>query len=395
EAGIGTAPVLLLRGIAMTRTTRVAAGAGDNIRRSTNSGASWSITTTGYTLRDVCIVPGTREVWVVGDRSSVSSSTVFYSSDAGVNWMTGASPGSEDFSAVRFVNSQYGYIGSSTLGRVYRTTNGGISWTNTSTPPPMVRVFDLAFKDSVTGHAVGESRIDGRISFTTNAGTNWAGQAPSLIPFLRGIAYYPPDPNDRTVVGDSGAILHTTNLGSTWIRRSSGTTRDLEGVAYASALHVYAVGDLGTIVRSTDGGAMWSQQPSGVTNTLYDVAFISRDTGFVVGNSGLILATTTGGVVAVPEEIGSAVPESYALMQNYPNPFNPTTHFGFRIADFGFVSLKVFDVLGRDVATLINGSMHSGTHSVLFDSGNLPSGVYLYRLTVGGFAEVKKMAVVR
>jgi photosystem II stability/assembly factor-like uncharacterized protein len=406
----------VLRGIAVTRTTRVAAGAGDNIRRSTNSGASWSITTTGYTLRDVCIVPGTQEVWAVGDRSTVSSSTVFYSSDAGVNWMTRTAPGSEDFSSVRFINNQYGYMGSASLGRVYRTTNGGTTWINTSTPPPMVRVFDLAFKDSVTGHAVGASGLDGRISFTTNAGTNWTSQAPGLIPLtLRGIAYFPTDPDFRTAVGDSGAILHTTNLGSTWMRRSSGTTRDLEGVAYASASHVYAVGDLGTIVRSADGGAMWSQQPSGVTNTLYDVAFISRDTGFVVGNSGLILGTTTGGVVAVEDpHPTSHIPERFVLEQNYPNPFNPTTtiHYSLPpprsnqtegslpagqagVGEGSLVTLRVYDLLGREVATLVNSPMQPGTHGVFFHAGTLSSGVYLYRLTVGGFAEVKKMAVVR
>ena len=353
----------VLRGIAVTRSSRVAAGAGDNIRRSTNSGASWSIVTTGYTLRDVCTVPGTQEAWAVGDGATTLSSIFFYSSDGGINWETRFNLGVESFSAVQFLDSQRGYLGSSSLGYVYRTTDGGLSWINTSTPPPMVRVFDLAFNDSITGHAVGASGLNGRISYTTNGGTDWIGQTPGSIPFLRGIDFFSTDPAERTVVGDSGVIFGTTNLGQTWTQRISGTTQDLKRAAYGSASNVYAVGDAGTIIRSSDSGTTWSSQSSGTTTTLNDVAFISSDTGFVVGNNGLILATTTGGVVSVEDSYTvSYIPEEFVLEQNYPNPFNPATTIKYQLGNDGFVSLKVFNALGEEVAELVNQFQKAGSY---------------------------------
>jgi hypothetical protein len=90
-----------------------------------------------------------------------------------------------------------------------------------------------------------------------------------------------------------------------------------------------------------------------------------------------------------------AVPLETALDQNYPNPFNPETNFAFRIADGGLVRLVVFDVLGREIATLVNEPLEPGSYSVRWDAGNSPSGVYYFRLTAGTFSEVKKMIVIR
>ncbi|HEX9655748.1 MAG TPA: YCF48-related protein, partial [Bacteroidota bacterium] len=378
--------------------------AGDAMRRSTSGGASWSMVSSGYPLRDVCIVPGTQEVWAVGDGATSLSSILFHSTDGSANWETRFLSGFESFSAVKFINSQRGYLGSSSLGRVYRTTDGGASWTNASTSPPMVRVFDFAFGSPDSGHAVGSGGLNGKISFTTNSGTNWSTQAQTGIPSLRAVDFYPSDPNIRAAVGDSGFILQTTNLGQTWIPRISGTTRDLEGVAYASASDIYAVGDLGTIIRSTDGGGMWSEQSSGTTSTLSDVAFISSDTGFAVGNNGLILATTTGGVVAVSEDSRRAgIPKQTVLEQNYPNPFNPTTRIKYQIPNSNHVTLKVFDILGREVGTLVNETRIAGEHEVTFDAnglarqtaGGLASGVYFYRLQTSNFVDTKKLLLLR
>lgn len=88
-------------------------------------------------------------------------------------------------------------------------------------------------------------------------------------------------------------------------------------------------------------------------------------------------------------------PSSYQLFQNYPNPFNPTTNIEFRIAEPGIVSLKVFDLLGREVATLSNSEMDSGIHKFEFDASKLPSGIYFYKLNFGEFNETKKMVLMK
>ena len=85
----------------------------------------------------------------------------------------------------------------------------------------------------------------------------------------------------------------------------------------------------------------------------------------------------------------------FTLSQNYPNPFNPSTNFEFQTADFGFVSLKVFDILGNEVATLINEELPSGKYEVEFKASNLSSGVYFYRFQAGNFIETKKMILMK
>jgi len=89
------------------------------------------------------------------------------------------------------------------------------------------------------------------------------------------------------------------------------------------------------------------------------------------------------------------LPLTSELIQNYPNPFNPMTHIEFRITDGGFVSLKVYDVLGREVRTLVNENQPPGNYEVTFDANGLASGVYLYRLQAGEFTETKRLLLLR
>jgi hypothetical protein len=90
-----------------------------------------------------------------------------------------------------------------------------------------------------------------------------------------------------------------------------------------------------------------------------------------------------------------AVPLETVLDQNYPNPFNPETNFAFRISGDGLVKLSIFDVLGREIATIVNEPMEPGSYSVRWDASKAPSGVYYFRLTAGTFTDVKKMILLR
>ena len=94
-------------------------------------------------------------------------------------------------------------------------------------------------------------------------------------------------------------------------------------------------------------------------------------------------------------ESSQGVPAGFALEQNYPNPFNPTTAISYQLPVASNVKLIVYDVLGRPVATLVNERQAAGPHSVKFDAGGLPSGVYFYRLQAGSFVRTKKMILLQ
>ena len=95
------------------------------------------------------------------------------------------------------------------------------------------------------------------------------------------------------------------------------------------------------------------------------------------------------------EDKGENIPEEFFLYQNYPNPFNPTTTIRFYLQHRLYATLTVFDVLGREVAKLVDGEMNSGEHAVAFDAKNLASGIYFYRLTTPTFFQTKSMAVLK
>jgi hypothetical protein len=87
--------------------------------------------------------------------------------------------------------------------------------------------------------------------------------------------------------------------------------------------------------------------------------------------------------------------KEFKLFQNYPNPFNPVTNFGFRIAERGFVSLKIYDITGRGVATIVSENLGAGSYKYEWDASGFASGIYFYRLQAGKFVDVKKMILMR
>jgi hypothetical protein len=131
--------------------------------------------------------------------------------------------------------------------------------------------------------------------------------------------------------------------------------------------------------------------------------FISIDTsnavGTVIGNLGInnaqAIALWRDSVSLGINNTTLEKPVSYSLEQNYPNPFNPTTEIYFHIANAGFVSLKIFDVLGKEIATLVHQEMNTGKYFVQWNAMNVPSGMYFYRLTSGTFSETKKMILMK
>ncbi len=99
-------------------------------------------------------------------------------------------------------------------------------------------------------------------------------------------------------------------------------------------------------------------------------------------------------MVTSVERPATVLPTDFRLEQNYPNPFNPSTNISFSIPSKGFVTLKIYDLLGRQVATIVSEQMPAGSHTRRWDATDVPSGVYFYRLRVGSLTQTKKMVLI-
>ena len=139
----------------------------------------------------------------------------------------------------------------------------------------------------------------------------------------------------------------------------------------------------------------WTAVNTGLPN-LDILALAASETNLFVApiNSGIWKRPLSEIVAAVPLA-SNELPGTYALSQNYPNPFNPTTTISYQIPANGHVVIKVFDILGRVVTTLVDEYKPSGRYWVKFDASRLSSGIYLYSLRSGSFTVVKKMSLIK
>ena len=154
---------------------------------------------------------------------------------------------------------------------------------------------------------------------------------------------------------------------------------------------------IATILRTTDGGVTWTVQYSKPGPLLLAVSFSDANTGTAVGESGMILRTTNGGLTWVSggQSRPSGKPDRFELGQNYPNPFNPTTVISYQLPVASDVRLAVFDLLGREVATLVNEKKEPGSYTVTFNGSGLSSGVYFYSLQSGSYIQTRVLLLLR
>jgi len=315
----------------------------------------------------------------------------YRTTDSGVTWDTAAYDEDINFfkTSACFTNALTGFSCGAN-GLISKTTNSGSNWAVVFGFYDInKRLNSIQMIDALNGWCVGDSGV---IVRTTNGGTNWASVTSSTQRYLSCVKFL--DLNTGYISGDTGLILKTSNSGSTWSTLSSGTTQDLGSIAFTNQNTGFIVGGNGLILHTTSAGSSWFVDPSGVTDFLHSVKFIGPDTGYIVGDNGRILRTTTGGVIGI-KPVSNIVPKEFSLEQNYPNPFNPTTKFKFQIAKSSYAKVSVYDVLGREVETLVSQQLNPGTYEMKLDASNLPSGVYFYRLIAGDFAQTKKMALIK
>jgi hypothetical protein len=142
---------------------------------------------------------------------------------------------------------------------------------------------------------------------------------------------------------------------------------------------------------SPDDGSSWIQ----VDNLPHhQAAFASSRVGWSGGVDGVIYRWDSN-LLATGVKQTQSIANAFRLEQNYPNPFNPSTVIKFEVLNSQFVTLRVYDVLGREVRTLVNEDLNAGSHETTFNATGLASGVYYYRLQAGNVAETKKLTILR
>jgi photosystem II stability/assembly factor-like uncharacterized protein len=351
------------------------------ILNTTNGGDNWAIQYTGtysYWLHSVFFV-NEQLGWAVGGE-------ILHTTNGGNDWTLQNTTVLPDLSSVFFIDAQIGWI-VGVGGSIIKTINGGINWETLVDPSSSQHNLEsVYFSDTNNGWAAGyhidnQSNYSWKIINTTDGGDSWHGE---------------------------GQILTTTNGGSNWTIRNSGISGNpkFSDAHFVNAAKGWAAGYWGVVAYSIDGGVTWSEQSTPTQNWLTSIHFINSDVGWAVGQFGTIIKTITGGLTAV-EEINSSLPIGYKLNQNYPNPFNPSTIIKYQIPEMSFATLKVYDVLGNEIATLVNEEKPGGKYEVEFISHsgsiwNLSSGIYFYRLQVyptndgvSSFVETKKMILLR
>ncbi len=381
----------------------------------TNFGATWSVDTASGTDTVFVLNDPSRSMsfvndvtgWMIGSLGSTSASKgaiLYNTTNSGTSWSKQLlAPWSMGL-FVQFVDANNGWavvangtgLNNIAGGAVLHTTNGGASWDSLPDPPQGITYFI----DANNGWSFGGDTIN-YVWHTTNGGTNWSNQiTDSSSGGFNAMQFV--DANNGWVVGGSGKIFHTTNGGTNWTRiTNTGNNSGHKAVFFLNADVGWVGGrqydenqGQGIILHTTDAGESWTIQNTPAQEGIFSIYFIDANNGWLTGDQGALAKTTTGGSTSVRES-GSSLPGHFDLMQNYPNPFNPSTVISYQLSTVSKVTLKVYDVLGREIETLVDERQSVGTHSVSFDASNVPSGVYFYQLQAGGAAQTKKLVVIK
>ena len=358
---------------------------------------------------------------------------IFYSLDSGDSWVsadTGFS-GQHVWSIIvggikLYAGTGEGvFVASNYYGTDWLPINNGL--TNT-------QVLSLAFETTGVGNNNFFAGTYGSgVFLSSNNGNNWtaanSGMENSIVWALTAI-----DSNIFAGTGIEG-VFHSTDNGTSWSVANAGLI-DADVRCFTQCDSFIFAGTLGSgVYRTSKNDISWVSVNSGLTDldilslytidttifaSTYNGVFLSTDFGisWIPFNSGLenmdalsfnvlgqyvYAGTSTGDVMKRPlseiiidvkNQLNTA-PTEFLLSQNFPNPFNPSTSIQYAISSRQFVSLKVYDVLGNEIETLVNEEKPTGTYEITWYAENLPSGVYFYQLKAGSFIETKKMILLK
>lgn len=324
---------------------------------------------------------------------------IYATTDGGKSWQRQHTFNEHYLYHLSFIDTLHGWTISPTSSQttLHRTQDGGHSWEKL--PPLPYDLYDLDFVSSTQGWLAGGS---GAILHTQDGGLTWELQRigqPTVYDGLRAVDFV--DLEYGWAVGASGQIWHTQNGGHTWERqRRTNSMDDLyTSVQFLDRNEGWVVGAVGNRLHTTDGGRTWDDSYSEYMGYVwYDVFFTDRDHGWVVGMYGAIDRFLGPGLsVSQPRQ---GVPEQMLLYPNHPNPVQNSTIIRYEVPIAAPVQLQIYDLLGRQVCTLVDAEKIAGRYEVNWDgrdeTGRLvANGIYFYHLRAGKMTQTKKLIVAR
>ena len=416
---VGDSPVNFINSLDFIDNNSGWCGGYDGIWKTTNRGYNWSQAISNvqvYTLDFIDYQTG---------YACLSSGNVIKTTNEGSNGYSITNDSNKD-RKVFFLNANTGYI-CGLSGAIVKTTNAGLNWIaqNSNTTK---KLNDVAFTDYNNGYIACDS---GYILKTTNSGNNWILLYPQYNRNYNALHFI--NVNTGFVTGNylgsniypitTRVVIKTTNAGNTWFESLSESTAGYNfytDIYFLNSEVGWLVVDnsgWGYISKTTNGGANWLQAYGPVGNGperrggLYCITSSGEENCIAAGENGVILSTSQPiGIQTVSNE----VPKKFILNQNYPNPFNPQTKIKFDVpsnvkGQMSNVKLVIFDLMGREITTLVNEELKPGTYEADWDGSGYSSGVYFYKLVVGdpsttpeavnssgrGFVETKKMVLMK
>lgn len=274
---------------------------------------------------------------------------------------------------------------------LFRSTNNGDNWTKLNNGLTTTDLSSLC--TNASGHIfVGTSY--GGLFRSTNNGDNWT-QLNSILTsgYVVALAI---NTDGYIFVGSSkDGLFRSTNNGDNWTQINNGLTSPypyIRSLVINSSGHIFVGTHIGVFL-STNNGNDWTQINSGLASIdILSLAINARGYIFAGIDHGGVFKSINPTTYIKEEDW---VFTDYKLYQNYPNPFNPLTKINYSIPKSEYVQLKVYDLLGREIKSLLNNYQTTGTYELIFDGTLLPSGIYFYKIISGNYSDTKKMILLR
>ncbi len=368
--------------------------AGDSgILLSTDGGTSWTKVFSGVSYISAFAKSGTDLF------ASMQFSPGFLrSTDNGRNWSLLDTESTNDYYFTCLaVSGTNIFAGDGQTGQgVFLSTDNGTTWTPKDSGLTNKWVYSLAVSPSGNGVTnIYAGTQNGGVFLSTNNGKSWTLPSTDLS---NEIVFSLVTMGTELFAGTNNGVYLSTNNGRNWSHVGPQYAYVTSLVVSGSNLFAggtYTAYSDGGVFLTTDNGSNWTAVDSGLTNTDIDA--------LAIGGTNLFAGTYGSGTWVRPlsemitgvKNKGQNNPTSFSLSQNYPNPFNPSTVISYQLPLRSYVTLKIYDILGREVATLVNEVKNAGSYSITFNASNLATGIYFYRLQAGSFVQVRKMILLK